>query len=152
MNARSLWLAAVSMLLLGACGSQQAGYQITDRNHSLSVTRDQQYPGSDWINHLVVSRFPECQRRYKLKESPDASFKMDVYRVEPGVFILNHGKRWYIAETGACRWQQYENPPPEPGELIGSFENKGDTLAWVPDPKQVAAEAAKQAKPAKAAP
>ena len=61
-------------MILAGCGSQQAGYQITDRNHSLSISRDQQYPGSDWTNHLIVSRFPECQRRYKLKESTTKAF------------------------------------------------------------------------------
>ncbi len=126
---RLLPLAAAFVLV--ACGSQQAGYQITDRHHSLSVTRDQQYPGSDWTNYLVVTRFPECQRRYKLKDSATDSFKMDVYLVEPQVFILNHGKRWYIAETKSCKWQAYESPPPEPGELIGTFQTKDDGLTWV---------------------
>lgn len=123
---------ALATLLLAACGSQQAGYQITDRNHSLSVTRDQPYLGANWDNWLVVTRFPECQRRYALKESSSEAFKMDVYRVEQGVFILNHGKRWYIAETRTCRWQQYESEPPQPGELIGSFRTRDDQLVWEP--------------------
>lgn len=128
---KRLWMMLGAALILAGCGSQQAGYQITDRNHSLSISRDQQYPGSDWTNHLIVSRFPECQRRYKLKESNTKNFKMDVYLVEPQVFILNHGKRWYIAETKTCQWQQYEAPPPEPGELIGTFQTKEEELTWI---------------------
>jgi hypothetical protein len=130
MTLRTLALGLVSLAMLAACGSQQVGYQITDRNHSLSVTREQQYPGSDWTNHVIVTRFPECQRRYKLKDSTSDSFKADVYLVEPQVYILNHGKRWYIAETKACQWQQYDEPPPEPGTLIGTFQTKGDQLTW----------------------
>ena len=68
---------------------------------------------------------------------------MDVYLVEPQVFILNDGKRWYIAETKTCKWQQYEAPPPEPGELIGTFQNKEEDLAWIDKaPKKEAKEEA----------
>ena len=131
MMLRMLSLGVVSLAVLAGCGSQQVGYQITDRNHSLSVTREQQYPGSDWANHVIVTRFPECQRRYKLKDSTSDSSKLDVYLVEPQVYILNHAKRWYIAETKACQWQQYDEPPPEPGTLVGTFQTKGDQLTWI---------------------
>jgi hypothetical protein len=120
----------LGLFMLAGCGNQQAGYQIADRNHSLSVTRSQQYPGSAWVNYLIVTNYPTCQRRYKLKDSPGLSFKMDVYQVEPQVFILSHSKRWYVAETNTCNWQQYETPPPEPGDLIGTFQAKTDGLKW----------------------
>ena len=143
---RRLVITATVALLTAGCGSQQTGYQITDRNHSLSVTREQQYPGSDWTNHFVVSRFPECQRRYKLKDSPTDAFKLDVYRVEPQVFIINHGKLWYVAETKACGWQQYKEPPPEPGELIGTFQSRDDALQWVDKTEKKDDKAAKPAR------
>ena len=121
----------VATLMLAGCGSQQAAYEIDgDNKHALSITRTQDYPGSDWKNYLVVSRFPECQRRYRLGDTGD-NYKVDVYRVQPGVFILNQSKRWYVTETQACRWQQYAEPPPEPGELIGSFQTKADELVWI---------------------
>lgn len=126
---RSL-LSLAAVAALAACGSQQAGYEISDRNHSLSVTRAQPYPSAAWDTHLVVSRFPECQRRYELKPTGD-KFKMDVYRFEPGVFVLNAGKRWYVAETKTCRWDTYKEPPPEPGDLVGTFRVKGDALVFV---------------------
>lgn len=131
MKLRTLALTLFSLLVLAACGSQQVGYQITDRNHSLSVTREQQYPGSDWTNHVVVTRFPECQRRYKLRDSTNNSFKLDVYLVEPHVYIFNHGKRWYIGETRECKWQEYDTPPPAPGDLIGTFQVKDEQLVWL---------------------
>lgn len=149
MQAR-LVLALVMLLGLAGCGSQQAGYQITDRNHSIAVMREQQYPGSAWTNHVVVARYPECQRRYPLKESPGIAFKLDVYRIEQQVYVLNHGKRWYIAETGACRWQQYEEEPPEPGELIGTFQVKNEVLTWIDKaPKKDEAADKSATKPAK---
>ncbi len=128
MKQRALWVLAAAFLV--GCGNQQAGYQIVDRHHSISVTRSQQYPGSKWDTWLVVSRFPECLRRYKINQTLD-KFKMDLYRVEPGVFIANQGKNWFVMETKECRQQKYAEPPPEPGDLIGTFQTKADQLVWI---------------------
>ena len=101
---RSILSAIVGALLLAACGNQQAGYIITDNKHSLSITRTQDYPGARWDTRLVISNFPECQRRHMLKDTGD-KFTADLYRTEPNVFILNQGKRWYVAATSGCRMQ-----------------------------------------------
>ena len=127
---RALFVALLGAIVLAGCGSQQAGYQITDNEHSLSITRSQQYPGATWDTWLVVSRFPDCVRRHELKSTGD-KFKMDVYRFEPGVFVLNQGKRWYAAETKTCRSQMYKEAPPEPGVLVGTFQIKGEELVFV---------------------
>jgi hypothetical protein len=136
---RVLVLGAIGALSLGlaGCGSQQAAYDFSNGLESLSVTRDQQYPGSNWDTRLIVARDPECQRRYTLKATGD-KFKMAVYRYEPGVFLLNQGKRWYVAETRTCRWQMYDEAPPEPGELIGNFVIKDEKLAYVSEEKKAA--------------
>ena len=128
-------LGLVAVLLLSACGNQQAGYQITDRHNSLAVTREQQHPWSEWTNNVIVSFYPACQRRYPLKPSPSIAIKVDVYRISQQVYVFNHGKRWYITEVPTCRWQEYETQPPEPGELIGSFKIKEDNLIWEDNPE-----------------
>jgi hypothetical protein len=113
----------LSVLMLAACGDKQnAAYLIAGGQHSLTLTRQQAFIGSDWDTELVVARFPDCQRLYPLKGVVSDKIKMDVYRTEPGVFILNAGKRWYVTETQTCRFEQYKEPPPEPGDLIGSFQ------------------------------
>lgn len=125
-------LLLLSILLLTACGgSQNASMLIDDAAHSLSVIRKQAYLGSEWTTEFVVSRYPECMRRHPLKGVVADKLKLDVYRVEAGVFILNAGKRWYVSETKTCRLEQYDNPPPEPGELIGTFQIKDGQLTFV---------------------
>ena len=123
--------ALLSIVLLTACGdTQHAAYLITDGQHSLTLTRQQAFIGSDWDTEFVVARFPDCQRRYPLKELVGDKLKIDVYRTEPGVFILNSGKRWYVTETRTCRFEQFKEAPPAPGDVIGSFQVKDGTLEY----------------------
>jgi hypothetical protein len=121
----------LSAPLLAACGdTQHAAYMISGGQHSLTLTRAQMVIGGDWDTELVVARFPDCQRRYAMTGLSGDKLKMDVYRVEPGVFILNSGKRWYVTETKTCRFEQYKEPPPAPGDLIGSFQVRDGALEY----------------------
>lgn len=123
--------ALLSIFLLAACGdTQHAAYLITDGQHSLTLTRQQAFVGSDWDTEFVVARFPDCQRRYPLKELVGDKLKIDLYRTEPGVFILNSGKRWYVTETRTCRFEQFKEAPPAPGDVIGSFQIKDGKLEY----------------------
>lgn len=133
MNLRYRWLCLSLIPLLAACAKEPAGYEIEGGNHSLTVERNKPYFwSSGWELDLIVTRYPECQRRHALKKAGE-KVRVDLYRVEPGVFILNQGKRWYVAETQTCRMQQFEEAPPEPGELIGSFRVKNGTFTFVPE-------------------
>lgn len=124
-------LPLLAVPVLAACGdTQHAAYLIAGGQHSLTLTRQQAYLGSAWETELVVARFPECQRRYPLPGMADDQLKMDVYRAEPGVFILNSGKRWYVTETVTCRFEQFKDVPPAPGELIGRFQVKDGQLDY----------------------
>ncbi|OHC65066.1 MAG: hypothetical protein A3H93_11310 [Rhodocyclales bacterium RIFCSPLOWO2_02_FULL_63_24] len=117
--------------LLAGCGdTQHAAYLIAGGQHSLTLTRQQTFIGSDWDTELVVARFPECQRRYPLTGVSGDKIKLDVYRSEPLVFILNAGKRWYVTETKTCRFEQFKEAPPAPGDLIGSFQVKNGDLEY----------------------
>lgn len=124
-------LMLLSVLVLGACGdTQNAAYLIAGGQHSLTLTRQQAFVGSDWDTQLVVARFPDCQRRYPLAAVSGDQIRVDVYRTEPGVFILNSGKRWYVTETQTCRFEQFKEPPPAPGALIGSFQARDGKLEY----------------------
>ena len=118
--------------LLAGCTKEPAGFMIEGGNHSLTVERNKPYPWSDgWELDLIVTRYPECQRRHPLKKAGE-KVRVDLYRTPTGAFILNQGKRWYVAETKDCRMQQFEDEPPEPGEYLGAFRIKNDVFAFVP--------------------
>jgi hypothetical protein len=124
-------LILLSILALAGCGdTQHAAYLISGAQHSLTLMRQQTFIGSDWDTELIVARFPECQRRFPMKEMVADGVKIDVYRTEPGVFILNSGKRWYVTETLTCRLEQFKAPPPAPGDLIGRFLFRSGALEY----------------------
>jgi hypothetical protein len=123
----------LSALLLAGCVKEPAGYQIQGGNHSLTVERNKPYFWSDgWELDLVVTRYPDCQRRYPLKKASDRKFRIDLYSPQPGVFIFNQGNRWYVAETLNCGMQQFEEEPPAPGEYLGTFREKNEAFAFQP--------------------
>ena len=127
----SLLLGLVFVPLLAACTKEPAGFMIEGGNHSLTVERNKPYPWSDgWELDLIVTRYPECQRRHPLRKAGE-KVRVDLYRTPTGAFILNQGKRWYVAETKDCRMQQFEEEPPEPGEFLGAFRVKNDVYQFV---------------------
>ena len=132
-----LILASIAMLaLLAGCKADSASYQIGgSRDHALTLLRTKPYPWSKaWELEAVVSNSPVCLRRHRLKDAPEADPEVAVHAPELGAFILRQGKRWYVAEMGTCGLQEFKTPPPEPGELIGSFRTKDGALRFVAKP------------------
>lgn len=118
-------------VLLSACGkSQHAFFYTHDPEQSLTIVRDQAYAGGPWESALTVAGLPHCQRRYVLKDFVSDRFKINVYQPGPGVFILNADKRWYVTSLESCAFQAYQTPPPEPGNLVGSFSVENGQLRY----------------------
>jgi len=132
MNPRGLLLVPLAALLLAGCVKEPAGFKIEGGNHSLTIERNKPYFWSNgWEIDLIVTRYPDCQRRYPLRKSGE-KVRVDLYRAQEYAYILNQGKRWYIAETVQCRMQEFDEEPPEPGEYIGSFRVKNGVFGYVP--------------------
>lgn len=130
------WLALLLPLVLAGCGKGDSASFLIDEatSQSLSLIRNKTFMWDDrWEQALVVSRFPDCQRRYPMKEAGTERFKVEVYRAAEGGWILHQGSRWYVAETGQCLMQQFKEPPPEPGTLVGTFSDKAGQLRFVPE-------------------
>lgn len=123
------------VLLLGACGDTQTAFiGEGGSDQSISVIREQAYAGGSWKSTLIVAGLPQCQRRYALQDAGADSFRIDVYRPGPGLFILKAGKRWDVVDLKSCGYQTYKTPPPEPGELAGSIEMADGKLRYAAKP------------------
>jgi hypothetical protein len=125
------WLLMSSLLVLAACSAEPAAYLIAGTDVSLTVERiKDNFWTRNWRLSLVVRHNPDCQRRYQLKPAGQV-VKVDVYRPQEGVYILQQGKRWYVTELKTCRFDTFQEPPPEPGDLMGSFEEKDGVFMFV---------------------
>lgn len=118
---------------LAACGGSQFAYLDDGGGLTLSVVREQKYLGGPWHSTLVAAATPRCQKRHPLDGFSEDGFQLKVFRPEPGVYVLNSGKRWFVTELKTCEFQAYKTPPPFPGEPIGRFEAAGQGLAYVAD-------------------
>lgn len=128
MKLRLLWCCA---LLLAACSAEPAAYLISGTDVCLTVERIRpNFWTKNWELSLVVRNNPDCQRRYPLKPT-GGSVKVDVFTPQPGVYILRQNSRWYVTELKSCAFQAYQTPPPEPGDLVGSFQEQGGAFAFV---------------------
>lgn len=129
---KNLPVLALAILLAAGCSSESAFMPVTGSDHGITLVRTRNYPWSEgWDLDLVATRMPECQRRHHLKPAGDGAFKVEVYDSGTGAYILRQGKRWYVAETRNCQLQQFKEPPPEPGILLGAFRVKGGELRFV---------------------
>lgn len=136
-------LIALAALLTGCGSSDSASYLIKGAAHSLSLLREKQFLwDSEWDLSLVTSNNPECMRRHKLQPVPDGEFKVELFRSLEGNYILRQGNNWYVTETQKCRLQQFQAPPRESGDALGSFEIKDETLQFVTSSNPVAPPAA----------
>jgi hypothetical protein len=118
-------------LLLAACSAEPAAYLISGADVSLTLERIRpNFWTKKWDLSLVVRRNPDCQRRYALKPT-GGSVKVDVFTPQPGVYILRQNNRWYVTELKSCAFEAYQEPPPAPGDLVGSFEEKGGVFTFV---------------------
>jgi hypothetical protein len=135
------WILLPLVVLLAACSAEPASYLIMGSEVALTVERTKPYFWSDgWDLSVVVRRNPECQRRYALKPA-GSGVRVEVYSPETGVYILRQNKRWYVTELKTCGFQAFKEPPPEPGELLGTFQEKGGVFKFVENQGKAAAKA-----------
>ena len=126
-------LALLALPLLTACENNAAAYEIDGRNHSISLVREQAYPFAPKVAQtLVASRFPACQRRYKILPGSQKGPKMELWQLQDQLFVASQGKTWYAISTEKCLIQRMEptaeNPP---GSRLGRFELKEGALSFI---------------------
>ncbi len=120
------------VLFVAGCAKEPAAYMIAGSEIAITVERIKpNFWSSGWELDLIVRQHPNCQRRHHLKPAKSDKVRVDVYTPERGVFILRQGKRWYVTDLRTCGFDAFKEPPPEPGELVGAFMEKGGVFKFV---------------------
>jgi hypothetical protein len=119
-------------LSVTGCAKEPAAYHISGSEIAITVERIKpNFWSSGWELDLIARQHPNCQRRHHLKPTKSDKVKVEVYSPQRGVFILRQAKRWYVTDLRTCDLQAFPDPPPEPGELVGSFMVKDGEFKFV---------------------
>lgn len=123
-------------MLMAGCENNAASYQVDgSKDHAISLLREQNVPWGLVTQRFVVSRFPDCQRRYDVESTSTDMVKISLYQVAPMLFAAQQGQNWYALGTEACQVQTFkpeDRPSQPPGNLLGSFEKQDGKLVFIP--------------------
>jgi hypothetical protein len=130
-----MWVGLLSSaLFLSGCENNAASYVIDNSaNHSISFMREQNLAWvGDVQQRFVVSRFPDCQRRFTVDPGRGEMPKIDLFELRPMLYAARQGNTWYALSTEVCQVQKFSSPPETipPGRLLGSFEKRDGALMF----------------------
>ncbi|MBI5781926.1 MAG: hypothetical protein HZA65_09750 [Rhodocyclales bacterium] len=129
-------IVALCALGLAACEDVAISYRIEGMNHALVLERQQSLPWSEVKQAVVVSRLPQCQRKYPIAPDRAEMTPMKVYEAGDLLWALEQGGRWYLASTEDCRLQPWNEPNPQAlGPLVGTFRHRDGVLVFEPESK-----------------
>ena len=123
--------------LLAGCTDLRATFEISSRTHTLSLIRVTGMPWEKTAKYsIVAARMPDCMRRHAMQEA-GLEAKVEVFAPGNDAWILRQDSRMYVVETRTCEGFARLDAVPEGGlgPLMGTFEMRGDTLAFVAAPR-----------------
>ncbi len=115
-------LLLLTPLLLAGCVKQSASYYVNDdRSQSITIRAEQEYLWDKNITlHLVVARFPDCQRAIPMDKVPMDDVAVELFAKGDGVYSVRSGAQVLQFEMNDCT--QLAEPPQEAmGEAVGIF-------------------------------
>ncbi len=123
--------------LLAGCTDLRATFEITDRNHALSLIRITGMPWEKTAKYsIVATRMPDCMRRHAMPAA-GLNAKVEVFAPGNNAWILRQNGSMYVVETRTCEGFARLDAIPEGGlgPLMGRFEMRADALVFTAAPK-----------------
>lgn len=128
-------LPVLSVLSLSGCLQDSASYAFPEKDHAITLVRNQPWFWLDSANIEVIAiRLPDCNDGITLEDVPRDA-KLTLYRApdeypEP-IFILKTGKRHLAISTQSCGVQKFKEAPADLGESLGQFQEKDGKFQFV---------------------
>ncbi len=127
-------LIVLTPLLLAGCIKQSASYYVSDtRDHAITVRAEQEYVWDQNISLTVVaSRFPACQRAFKLDKVAAPEVVVELFTTGEDVFTIRSGDQLKQFEMQNC--SELATPAPNAlGESVGVFRlGEGEKMDFEP--------------------
>lgn len=131
------WLPFLLLPFIAACSDQRASFEIKGSAHALTLIRVTGMPWDKMAKYsIVAARMPDCMRRHPMPEA-GLDTKVEVYSPGNDAWILKQNGRMFVVETRTCEGFANLDKAPESGlgPLMGTFEMRQDTLAFIAAPK-----------------
>jgi hypothetical protein len=130
-------LLLLAALTLTGCMQDSASYVFPEKDHAITLVRNQAWPWQDSMSVEVVAiRLPECNEGLSVKDIPlradIALFKAPDDYPEP-IFILSMDQKKFAVSTQSCRIQEFKEAPPDPGIKLGRFREIDGKFSFVPE-------------------
>jgi hypothetical protein len=130
-------LPLLAILPLAGCLQDSASYAFPEKDHAITLIRNQAWPWQDTMSVEVVAlRLPECHSGMSVKDIPIKTditlFKAPDEYAEP-IFIVRMDKRNFAVSTQSCQVQEFKEAPPDPGSKLGTFQEKDGKFSFVPE-------------------
>ena len=130
-------LSLLVILPLAGCLQDSASYVFPEKDHAITLVRNQAWPWQDTMSVEVVAiRLPECHEGMSVKDialkADIGLFKAPDDHPEP-VFILRMDQRHFAVSTQSCPVQEFKETPPDPGSKLGTFKEKDGKFSYVPE-------------------
>ncbi len=126
----------IPLLLAGAvlsgCENDAASYIVEDKDHAITLIREQHYFWSDNTDLAIVpARLPDCQRRHPIKSAPLDQAQVSLYEITSDLFQAQQGDNWYLVDTKGCTVKPLDSAPADLGRLVGTFDRKDGRLRFI---------------------
>lgn len=130
-------LPLLAVLPLAGCLQDSASYTFPEKDHAITLVRNQTWPWQSTMNVEVIAlRLPDCDNGISVKNIP-LTARIELFKgpddyAEP-IFILSMDKRFFAVSTQACEVQEFKEAPPDTGVKLGLFTQKDGKFSFVPE-------------------
>lgn len=136
MNIPTRLLLLLAVLPLAGCLQDTASYSFPERDHAITLVRNQTWFWQDSVDVDVTAiRLPECNGGMTIKDIPldtNIAFYQAPNEYPEPLFLLKTDKRVFAVSTQSCRGQEFKEVPPDLGVKLGEFRVKDKVFQFVP--------------------
>jgi hypothetical protein len=128
-------LPLLAVLPLAGCFQDTASYAFPEKDHAITLIRNQAWPWQDTLDIEVVAlRLPDCDGGLSVRKVPLKAV-ITLYKAPDdypeAMFILRMDQRHFAVSTQSCRVQEFKEAPPDPGMKLGAFREKDGEFTFV---------------------
>lgn len=130
------FLPLLVVLPLAGCIQDTASYALPEKDHAITLIRNQTWFWQDTLSLDVVAvRLPDCNAGMRVRDvkvNADIALSRAPDEYPEPIFILRVDQRHFAVSTRSCQVQEFQETPPDLGTPLGHFKGVDGKFAFVP--------------------